>query len=431
MSVMLALTVGGSCAPVITAIRDYQPDFVCFIVSSGSRGSWATVDGPGNPCGNPRIIKCPACGKNAPLGDPKGVNILAQTGLAESKYEILELSEPDDLTNCYTQIRTTLMQLRQSYAGGRFLADYTGGTKTMTAALTIAALETGYELSLVKGARADLVKVRNGTEMAALVNVSEVRARRQMAEAQHLFNKYAYASAAEILQSTLRTAPLPPELQREIGEWVTLCRALDAWDRFDHSQARALLETYREQFGTLWQFLKLLSGARPGYAPVLDLLHNAKRRAVRGRYDDAVARLYRALEMLAQIRLEQREPALDSSNLNPASLPETLQPKYGALREPGEKGKVKLGLRQDYELLLELADPLGSVYQECAKRLLQALSHRNESILAHGQTPIAHDQWQDMYQITAEFIQAGLQALKVRLDAPQFPQWDEALSCSS
>ena len=62
MSVMLALTVGGSCAPVITAIRDYQPDFVCFIVSSGSRGSWATVDGPGNPCGNPRIIKCPACG---------------------------------------------------------------------------------------------------------------------------------------------------------------------------------------------------------------------------------------------------------------------------------------------------------------------------------------------------------------------------------
>ncbi len=424
MSTILALTVGGSCAPVITAVRDYQPDFVCFIVSGGDKGSRKTVDGPGNPCGDPRKMKCPECGKEVPLGDPKGANILTQTGLTEGQYEILELPEPDDLAGCYAQVRTALMRLRETLSTWRFLADYTGGTKTMTAALVLAALETGYELSLVKGTRADLVKVRNGTEMAALVNVGEVRARQQMAEAQRLFNKYAYASAAEILQSTLRAAPLPPELQREIGEWVTWCRAFDAWDRFDHSQARALLEPYHDRFVELWRFLKLVSSAKPGYAPVLDLLRNAERRAARGRYDDAVARLYRDLEMLAQIRLAQRELPLQSGDLNPTLLPDALQAKYEMLREPGEKGKVKLGLRQNYELLAELADPLGNVYQEYSKRLLTALSHRNESILAHGETPIAHNRWQEMYQVSAGFIQAGLQALKVRLEAPQFPQWE-------
>lgn len=424
METLLVLTVGGSCAPVITAIRDYQPDFVCFVVSGGAKGSRATVDGPGNPCGDSRKVKCPACGADAPLGDPKGANILTQTGLHETQYTLLELAEPDDLSSCYALLRATLTQLRTEHTGWRLLADYTGGTKTMTAALALSALENGYELSLVKGTRADLVKVRNGTEMAALVNVSEVRARQQIAEAQRLFNRYAYASAAEILQSTLRAAPLSPELQREIGERVTLCRAFDAWDRFDHSQAALLLEPYQSRVVPQWRFIKQITGSAPGFAPVLDLLCNAERRAARGRYDDAVARLYRALEMLPQLRLEQRAPALNSSDLDVALLPEELRPKYEALREPGKKGKIKLGLRQDYELLLELEDPLGKVYQEQEKRLLQALLHRNESILAHGQRPIAQVQWDEMKQIVAELIQNGLDALKIRIDAPQFPQWE-------
>lgn len=423
MATLLVLTVGGACAPVITAIRDYRPDFVCFVVSCGPRGSRTTVDGPGNPCGDSRKIKCPECSKDVSLGDPKGANILTQTGLKEHQYEILELDEPDDLPACYTRVRTALARLREDHTDWRLLADYTGGTKTMTIALALAALEAGYELSLVRGARADLVKVRNGTEMAALVNVGDVRARQQMAEARRLFNTFAYTSAAGILQSSLLTEPLSSELQREIGGWVTLCRAFDIWDRFDHAQAQSLLETYQSRAVPQWRFLKQLAGKPPGYALVLDLLHNAERRAGRGRHDDAVARLYRALELMAQTRLEQREPALNSGDLNPALLPDALQVKYEALREPG--GKIKLGLRQDYELLAELADPLGKVYQEHVNRLLQALSCRNESILAHGQTPITNNAWQEMHQTAVEFVQAGLKALQVRLDAPQFPQWDE------
>ncbi|OQA17126.1 MAG: CRISPR-associated protein (Cas_Cas02710) [Chloroflexi bacterium ADurb.Bin360] len=206
---------------------------------------------------------------------------------------------------------------------------------------------------------------------------------------------------------------------------MTFCRAFDAWDRFDHSQARTLLETYHEQYESLWRFLKLLSSPKPGYAPVLDLLNNAQRRAARGRYDDAVARLYRAIEMLAQIRLKQREPSLEASDLQVNLLPEALRSKYEALREPAERGKIRLGLRQDYDLLAELSDPLGNVYQGLSERLLQALLCRNESILAHGQKPITQTQWNEIWGIAERLVRNGLDALKVRLDAPQFPQWQD------
>lgn len=419
MPTLLVMTVGGSCAPVVTAIRDYAPDFVAFIVTVGSRGSRSNVDGAGHPCGDPRTLTCPDCGAEVRLGDPKGANIITQTDLAENSYTLLELSDPDALPEAYTQIRALLTQLSDEREGWRRVADYTGGTKSMTVALALAALETGYELSLVKGARADLIKVRDGTEMAGLVNAGEVRARRRLAEAQRLFNAYAYASAGELLQNTLRAALLPSALQAQIRELVILCRGFDAWDRFDHQRAFLLLEPCQSRVVRQWIFLKRLVGRAPGYAPVLDLLRNAERRAARGRYDDAVARLYRALELLAQTRMSMREPRLNSSDLDITALPENLREPYAARQDA--KGTVKLGLRDDYLLLEALDDPLGRVHCNYGNRLLNILSLRNQSILAHGTEPINEVQWQQMVGVVTTFMEAGMQALDVRLDAPQFP----------
>lgn len=425
MPTLLAITVGGSCAPVVTAVRDYAPDFVCFFASAGPRGSRTMVDGKGNVCGE------------AP-------SIVAQTGLRPEQYEVVELAEPDSLPDCYGAMRAAMGRLAADRADWRRLADYTGGTKTMSAALVLAALEADWEISLVKGTRPDLVKVLNGSEMAALVNAWEVRARQRMAEARQLFNQYAYASAGELLESLVRSGPLSPELEREVRQWVALCRAFDAWDRFDHAQARRLLEPYQSRVVPQWRFLKALTsppapsplpklwergggtggGVRAsGYEPVLDLVRNAERRAARGRYDDAVARLYRALEMLAQIRLRQRTPPLDTGDLDVSALPEGLRQRYEARRDATD-GKVRLGLRQAYDLLAELGDPLGRVWREHEKRVINALKKRNMSILAHGSMPLAQGDYQEMAGVVQMFVEAGLAALGVKLEAPQFPQWE-------
>lgn len=405
MPTLLALTVGGSCAPIVTALRDYRPEQVYFFVTIGPKGSRVTVDGAGKPCGDaPNIVS------QANLGVP---------------YTLVDLAEPDSLPDCYATIRQTLSQATKEHGDWRLIADYTGGTKTMGVALALAALEAGWELSLVRGTRTDLVKVLDGTEMASLVNAREVRARQQVDEAGRLFDGYAYASASALLEGLTRTAPLSNEMQQIISQRVAICRAFDAWDRFDHVRARQLLQPYQGCVVAQWRFLKALTGERAtGYEAVLDLMRNAERRAARGRYDDAVARLYRALEMFAQVRLSQLKPPLNAGNLEVSMLPKEMQPKYDALRDAADQ-RVKLGLRQDYELLMELDDVVGQVYRLYASKLLDALAKRNNSILAHGTASLGESGYQSMANQVDVFITTSLQAIQVKLDAPQFPSWNE------
>ena len=74
---------------------------------------------------------------------------------------------------------------------------------------------------------------------------------------------------------------------------------------------------------------------------MLDLIANADRRArIEGKYEDAVARLYSALERGAKFRL-QRQYAISTEDVKPARLPEALRDeyvqKYGDIRH----GKIR------------------------------------------------------------------------------------------
>ena len=411
MTTILALTVGGSCAPIVTAVRDYRPDLVCFIASGGPRGSRVTVDGPGRPCRGTT--------EDAP-------SIVAQLGLSAQQYRVVEVPDPDAFPEIYASCRNALRELMEEFPGAHCIADYTGGSKTMSVGLVLAALECGWQLSLVRGQRPDLVRVADGTELAGLVNAWEVRARQLLEEARRLFNDYAYASAGALLEGLVQQSPLPPDLDRTVRVWVAYCRGFDAWDRFDHARAVQILATLPGE-GVPWPFLKALAGRThaTGYEAVLDLVRNAERRAARGRYDDAVARLYRACELLAQVRLGQREPPLDTNNLDLERLPPDLRPRYEKMRELNEmRGwgpEVKLGLMEDYLLLADLDDPLGRVFRPLENRLREALHRRNHSILAHGGEPLDEAGYQEMRAVVGELVEKGLATLGVRISAPQFP----------
>lgn len=349
---ILAVTVGGSCQPVITAITDYQPQHVVFIASEGPRGSRLTVDGAGKPC----------TGREREDSKP---SIVAQTSLEGAQFKIHPIVDPDSLQACYAVARQALAEAMQLFPNCRYVADYTGGTKTMSVALAMAALESNWELSLVKGARTDLIKVVDGTEVAGLVNSWEVRARQRMEEARRLFDDHFYSAAETLASSILQAGAVSAELQTKLREWVGLARGFDAWDRFDHGRALQILTPYQSRVVPNFIFLRQVVGndrRNTGYEPVFDLVRNSERRAHQKRYDDAVARLYRASEMLAQIRLRQRTPSLDASNLSLEVLPEHLRSTYEHLRDSSD-GTIKLGLRQNYELLAALDDPVGLAYR--------------------------------------------------------------------
>lgn len=143
---VLICTVGGSHEPIVTALRNGRPDHVIFVCSekdpaTGRPGSEEQILRPDN------IIKA-----RPDDAKPTLPNIPAQAGLPQEQFEVL-LVPADDLDAAFAAIHTALHGLRSRFPDAHVIADYTGGTKTMSSALVIAALESGIELQLVTGSR--------------------------------------------------------------------------------------------------------------------------------------------------------------------------------------------------------------------------------------------------------------------------------------
>lgn len=421
----LLCTVGGSHQPIVTAIQALAPTFVCFLctdrdLNTGQLGSRQQVEGKG------KVIKAHPADREATLP-----NIPAQAGLVEGMFEV-RLVPADSLDGVVDEALRAMTELRQRFPGAHLVADYTGGTKTMTAGLILAALERpDVELRLVTGARADLVKVHNGTQASAAATTERIRLHRQMAPFLSAWAQFGYGAAAAGLDGL--TAPHDPALR---GEWQIardLSAAFDAWDRFDHTAALTRLALYRprigRQAGLLLKFLEMLclddGDRRKEPARLLDLWRNAERRAAQGRYDDAVARAYRLLEWTAQWLLRSR------AGINTGDVPAARLPP-GMILRPGREGRLQVGLYDAWQLVAHhLNGPVALFARDEAGAMLDHLKVRNLSILAHGYMPIGTDTWRHFHgwleRAFLPMLRQAATAADFRVDPPQLPTqpvWD-------
>lgn len=430
MNILIA-TVGGSCEPIVTAIKSCTPDHVVFLCSpdSGSvKGSHITVNGPGLVCGGGRDKQ------------PDKPSIATQAGLATDRMHIKYIARIDDPNDCYQTSLAVIQEIQQRWPGARIIADYTGGTKSMSLGLGAAAFDCeGVELSVVKGTRVDLVKVQDGTQRAGRISTDAVLARRQIAEVSDFLVRYDYPGLLVHLQTMSRLQHLPADLEDQLQETLTFARGLNAWDRFDHRGAIQLLLPHSRKYGNLVQFLKAVCHSRAamdpdwkaddvpkikihGYEVVQDLLLNAQRRAAQERYDDAVARLYRALELLVQVRLKLSYQ-IETGNVDTNKIPEASRAAF-----PDKK----IGLERAYNLLLALSqdDPLSQLYAAEGKGTMDAVTKRNNSILAHGFRPVSQEDYENSGAKIESFISRGLDRIlaDTRVIAPsqQFPTRLEA-----
>lgn len=377
---ILVLTVGGSHQPLVTAIQSLKPDrgvFLCSDDAPGTKGSYVQVMGQG------LVIK-----SNPTLEKPDLPNIVVQTNLAPTQYEIVKIRHFDNLETCYQEARNALERLRRDFPAARIIADYTGGTKSMTAGLAIAAVDFEWcDLNVVAGTRADLEKVKDRTQFARPVMVWDLRGRRNLEEVQVRLACFDYAGAASLLE-TIAGMPISQPFSEKIAVGLAICRGLDAWDRFDHKGARNLLEPYRRHLVSECVILDDLCRTEPRnpYVRSEDLLLNAERRAAQGRYDDAVARIYRAIELIAQVRLEKKY-GIKTSNVELQKIPEHARASLERYR--ADNGEIQIPLFQAWSLLQELRDePLGGWLNANKSKVKNFLGTRNFSILAHGEKSI-------------------------------------------
>lgn len=403
---VLIVTVGGSPEPVIAVIKRHKPDRVFFLCSTASSKE---VDGPGRQAGN----------------------IVAQCGLQENAYSKLEVGDPDDLAACLTSAAEAYDAADRDAA---IVADYTGGTKTMSAAL--ACVATGAyasrteRISVVTGQRDGLRTVISGTEIVRRQEASPLILEEQWRAGLVLANGYHYAPAVALLEPIMSEHTPPKALADKTTRLITLCRGFEAWDRFDHAEAFKHLQHGGRAVGAWLGDLALLRDAEEQpvewgpkcVLPVYDLLLNADRRAAQGRYDDAAARLYRSLELMAQKRLWTL--GINSANVETAKVAGWLAtvPVQRAQQSP-----LQTGLREDYEILSSLGDPVGQVYREHGEALRLTLQRRNASILAHGTQPIGVRGWDGMVATVPAFISQVVLTTGVKVRPPeQFPRWQPA-----
>lgn len=394
---ILIITVGGSLDPIISFIKTHkeETDYIYFICSGGS----------------PKV-------SSSNLVDGNGENIINMSSY-EGNYEKVEIENPDSFEEVYQKTKETINKAKNQ--NKEIIADFTGGTKMMSSVLCmLATLDFDIKLSLTTGKREDVEKIK-GVSYPSLISLELPRIENILKISDLFIEKYLYNSAVLLLEKTLSSIELKDETRKKVMDKCYLCTAFNYWDRFEYEKAYEILKKYCSLFKEHWQMILKLTdrNENTGYEKVFDLYCNAERQAYNGYYDNAVARIYRAIEMFAQIRLK-KEYGIDTSHLEKTleKLPE--RDKWEQKKK--ESGEISIGLTDAYELLLELKDPVGKVYENSKKELLNMLSIRNLSKLAHGDNPIKKSDWDKIRKFFDKFIvQNACKAIKINPAFIQLP----------
>ncbi|MHA1340268.1 MAG: TIGR02710 family CRISPR-associated CARF protein [Promethearchaeota archaeon] len=329
------------------------------------------------------------------------------------KHEFIILENYDKIRDVYETIKSKIDEFKES----RVIINYVSGTKSMTVAAAIVGLLFKKKLAIVGGKRRSTGIVGKGLEEIIEQNIAPIYDDILFEDVSKAFNEYRFQTAIEISNRIISE-------EYQADELKNIIELYQYWDIFNHEKAKTILESKEkdllnkvleiEQVNKNKKAINyILEGLRifesnnekvkkniGKFYLICDLIQNAKRRMKEYKFDDAVARLYRCTELIAQICL------LDKVNVKTGNLDLNLIEKFAeknnieldqqkldvlnSYRKTSEKDKIKIGLYQSYELLSWLQIELGEIFIN-NKRLQNLLTKRNESILAHGTLSIGKE----------------------------------------
>ncbi|MGH9352678.1 MAG: TIGR02710 family CRISPR-associated CARF protein [Terriglobia bacterium] len=403
------ITVGGTHEPIAFSLNHAKPRYVLFVAS---RQSKPEIEG----------------------------KILPALTYDQLQYNCVLVSDPGDLAACYEAIREAIPRWleERSLAPGEVYVDITGATKPMSAALAMAGAERFSEFLYVSGSerfKGGLgVVVSGAEEVFRTVNPCDKLASRERHRATWLFrNGYAEEAARQLSEAAAKCSP---ELRQELKTLSELADCFAEADRFhfgamnhNYGRLRDRLSLILSRRYTLFEAIEHLaahwrsvieekkSGGAQVAATLRELLANAQRRATQCRYDDAIARLYRAAELFAQGKLYDAFGAKLGKVLL-KSVPPEHAGEWVKTFGDGNSAEYKLGVQNGFSAL---AFSPHADHPEIARRLGEIasdLQKRNNSILAHGLQPCGKDDFEGFWQRLLHVIEVREQ------DIPCWPGLD-------
>ena len=388
---LLIATVGGNPEPLIASITHWRPKRIVFVPSHNTKSQISDIQD--------RLIK-------------------EDYDLDEGRYNTVLLSDPQSFSQCVQEMRSGLEQqvIQWHERGERFdcIVDFTGGTKCMSAALALVARPWRYSrFSYVGGVERDRnsvgIVVSGREQVVHDANPWNALGYQIVEDAVAAFDRHAFGEGVQQLRNALKHVLDNSSRKAELNALAMFMEAYDLWSRSEYRQAHAKFIDCEKRLNDLTaalcpiaqdQLRKYIDQAKrrletlkqgtnhPTQALLEDLISDSARRRREGRYVDAVARLYRAVEVAAQLRLWQ-EYEISTSMVSLEKLP---QPMRDRLRCRSEHGKLKLALQDSFDLLKHWKDPLGERFAALGwDDKTSPLTRRNDSIAGHGFAPVSSE----------------------------------------
>lgn len=356
---------------LMCSIDSKDPDFICFFVSKDSK---PTVDALKKVFNNKFDEDFDEC----------------------YDYEFVENEAVDKFTEYFNEFKSKISELEDDY---RILIDYTSGTKTMTMAAAFASMIFRKELFFVSGKREKGIVVK-GTEECVPQNLYQVYDELMINKIKDLFNNNRF-EAGKVLEvfDIKEFQKAWPDLTKQFQLNI---KALNIMNTFNQNSSNGPVEHNLKK-----------------YYMLASILNNARRREDENKFVDAVARLYRSLELIAQIRLS-KEYGIDSSNVDIDVLRQNnVDEDY--LSEINISDEIKFGLTADYELLAKLNDDLGDFYLKNKKQIRNILKFRNNSILAHGFDSCSKKEYDEFNEIVLKAANLLHKDMEKFIEETKFP----------
>lgn len=327
---------------------------------------------------------------------------------ADLPIEVLAFPEAGVEENpdaCFALFESAIQGLRdQGWKPSQMTADFTRGTKAMSAGLVLAAVSHGVKmLRYVSGPRGAEGTAIPGLERPRDLPAEFATARRRLEQAARMLAGMHFAAALKLGSAGgSGRGAWPSALQGEAAALRWLAGFWGAWDRFDFAEAAALADQLPERSPRKFkrwlptekqrEFAGMLAEGPPAGAAgraehawrlCADLLENAGRRLALGEMEDALLRGCRVMDLAGQAKL--LEHGLDPENLDPDD------PRIrgwiergGTVAREGNGKRIRLTRQGTADFLVFLNDPAGyRLRRETRTGPLRARL-RNSSLLVHG-----------------------------------------------
>lgn len=322
------------------------------------------------------------------------------------RYRLVD--SPMEIHDSFERFEHLFSELEDlGYSAEDVVLDASGGTTPMRLGAALAAMTRGIRMvhqRVVQHYVAGDWKVdeKRPREIVPMDNPLESSGLLREGQAVELFNRRDYGAAALVF-GDVASKVAGVERKHYYGGLVLLAEGYGAWDVADYGTALSKLKLAREELSVgfaeaalaerakdiadrikaHFAFLGKAQGDKPSVENVVDMVENARRRiADQRRYDDGVARLYRAVEMWHQWRLLKRH-SVSTKGVRWPEIPEDARARFLET-----SGLAQLPEDLDLTRARALDHILDEETMEDDNVFRDLLQKRNNSILAHGLKPV-------------------------------------------